>query len=488
VWSKTIAALREGEPVTGWFFPAGTEAEVPGVLRWSLSDGARLDLIGPVEGWPRELAGDPFTVHGYTREGEHFTLLNAWINGMSAMREPRRVTAVTLALGGMVLPEDRWQRAIYRTGNLDEWRADTGLRARQPDRRSRARVRIEWEPPDRDEVRLPGAVVAFTGDQEAMAGPMPTWSIAASQHMVVNLHKPATISEARRRYGEPLVSLTSFAADRPDALISEVVLDPMTNRRVEVWRTGRAFQPREWRSGDEAFVFQAWELRNFARSIRRWWTVFEDLRPALGLFADHLQEGLTYSRPRFLTLYTAAEGYCRGRFKRKDFRRLHDYAAVDDRVTGCTPDAMALIGATRDNFSHLTVPESFPLSWEEIEDAVLATTRRLNALMQACLMRELGFGTRAITRGINDHYRHWPIPLMNATCTPTELAVTLWGASESHSRSQGARLVRELARELFPRKAPGKGGQWHLTAEQQAAIRARIFSDADSGAPQAIDD
>ncbi len=60
------------------------------------------------------------------------------------------------------------------------------------------------------------------------------------------------------------------------------------------------------------------------------------------------------------------------------------------------------------------------------------------------------------------------------TITPTELAVAIWGRAEDDSRSRGARLVRRVARELFPGEAPGKGGEWHLTPAQVAAIRRQV--------------
>jgi hypothetical protein len=60
------------------------------------------------------------------------------------------------------------------------------------------------------------------------------------------------------------------------------------------------------------------------------------------------------------------------------------------------------------------------------------------------------------------------------TMTPTELARTIWGETEAYSRSRGARRVRQVARDLFPRDAPGKGGDWRLTREQAAAIRREV--------------
>jgi ribose transport system permease protein len=63
-----------------------------------------------------------------------------------------------------------------------------------------------------------------------------------------------------------------------------------------------------------------------------------------------------------------------------------------------------------------------------------------------------------------------------ATPTPTERAVELWRSFENHSRSQGARKIRRIARERFPADAPGRGGEWHFTPHQVATIRARIMA------------
>jgi hypothetical protein len=60
-----------------------------------------------------------------------------------------------------------------------------------------------------------------------------------------------------------------------------------------------------------------------------------------------------------------------------------------------------------------------------------------------------------------------------ATITPTELAAQIWGQSENHSRSWGAREVRKVAHDLFPSESPDKGSDWNLTAAQADAIRQR---------------
>jgi hypothetical protein len=58
--------------------------------------------------------------------------------------------------------------------------------------------------------------------------------------------------------------------------------------------------------------------------------------------------------------------------------------------------------------------------------------------------------------------------------TPATLAGELWGADEANSHSPGAQRVRNAARELFPRKAPGHGGEWRFTAAQVEKLKTHL--------------
>jgi hypothetical protein len=58
--------------------------------------------------------------------------------------------------------------------------------------------------------------------------------------------------------------------------------------------------------------------------------------------------------------------------------------------------------------------------------------------------------------------------------TATELAVRMWGKSENHSRSSGARGIRQVLRELYPDEAPGQGRQWQITERMALAVRRRL--------------
>ena len=58
--------------------------------------------------------------------------------------------------------------------------------------------------------------------------------------------------------------------------------------------------------------------------------------------------------------------------------------------------------------------------------------------------------------------------------TPATLAGELWGPDEANSHSPGAQRVRTAARDLFPKQAPGHGGEWRFTAAQVAKLKAHL--------------
>jgi hypothetical protein len=167
-------------------------------------------------------------------------------------------------------------------------------------------------------------------------------------------------------------------------------------------------QPREWNPA-RSCLFDAADLSNFSKSVRTWWELHEAAWPALDLFAEHLSHGNSYSPARLLTLHTALEGYARGRHGHNSFRRLRDYAGVPNGVTGCTNDALSLLGVSRKYFAHIGhTGQKHTL--DDVQNGLVASTRRASALMQACLLRELGFGTADVEALLSKHYANWPIP------------------------------------------------------------------------------
>jgi len=60
------------------------------------------------------------------------------------------------------------------------------------------------------------------------------------------------------------------------------------------------------------------------------------------------------------------------------------------------------------------------------------------------------------------------------SCTPAELAASIWGDVAGDAQGPEARRITKMARRLFPADAPGNGSEWHLTLEQQAILRQRF--------------
>jgi hypothetical protein len=410
---EVLQLIESGERLGGLFWPDGVDDPTPGILNWAPEHGASLELIQPVgggNGWPKQLAGKTIAAHG-SLNGYRVSLLDAWVNRLNVMDIVASLHASTIAVGDHCTSETSWNRAVYSTANLSEWRRDTGIvPSHSKSRRAKYHTHLRWRIPTADKVELPDAVVRFGGEMSSTGVAFaPDWTIRTWQTLAVDPKNAMTVAELYRRYAEPLMAFTTFVSDRPDALNQEVVIDTGAGLRVRVLRQRQQqVEPRDWRP-DHAYLFPVEVLDDYATSIRRWWELYEQVWPALGLFASHINEGNAYSPARFLTLFSAIEAYAAGAHRHTDLKRLRAYAGVPNAVTGCTNKALDLIGASRGYYAHFgSTGQKYSLA--DVEGNTLESTRRLSALMQACLMRELGIEPAEIEQLLNDHYRNWPIP------------------------------------------------------------------------------
>jgi hypothetical protein len=407
----TTVSLRQGKPFLGRFKPAGSDNEVPGVLTWSDDDGARLELLGPVEGWPSGLSDESFDIHGYSYAGDDVTIPRALINHRSLLPdEPKSAISATLIVGEHTTAAERWPRASFTTYNLYPWRDAPGFAFSYPNKRVRPdHMRVDWQP-QVEKVDVRGARLRFvTAPGITLRMQHPSLGFNTEQRMQVLARRPLTVRHAERNYGHPLAALTSFGVNNPDGMVREVFWNPSEGRRIEVWHSGETRTCRPWRPGTDRMLFEAVDLSDFARALRRWWRLFEKTWPALGIFGDHVREGRVYSPSRFLILYSAVESYSRQRHGHMSLKKLRTFAEVPSDVIGCSNDALALIGSTRDYLAH-RVHGSQKFSRDEIQDNAFLSIRRLEGLMQACLLREIGFSGPRATGLLDAYYARWRIP------------------------------------------------------------------------------
>lgn len=227
----------------------------------------------------------------------------------------------------------------------------------------------------------------------------------------VKPNEPLTIDDHRELYGNPLLAFAIFAADQADDLTRESYYNPERERGIVVLEYGREPLLREWRPVPGRYLFQAEDIPDIGAALTKWFNTWRKSFPSLGLFREVIEQGNTYSAPRFLTLYTAAEQYWKSTKVGNapwSPRELEKRAGVSADVTGATDQALALIGATRKYHAHLSIDSDF--SPDTIVNQTYESTRRLHALVQACLMREIGLETHDIERLMTQHYLSWPIP------------------------------------------------------------------------------
>lgn len=369
-----------------------------------------LELADREDPWPNSF-DETFVVHGQPHSGEPLTLLDARVRQISMGRQTSKVRASMLALGAHVMPDRRWPAANYRPSTLHEWLPETGLSIEHPDDGDISHVVVGWRRPETRRIAVDGAVISIHPRADYNWSYAPGWKIETSMTFSVRADEPMTIAQHWERHGSPLLGFSVFAANQHDDLVYESYYDDRDETGIVLLRRGRRPANRDWRPNEGRFLFSAADLPDISSALAAWVELWHRTVPALGLFGETIEQGLTYSAPRFLTLYTAAEGYWSGTRRGKEqwnLRALAARAAVPPEITGATPEAISLAGATRRYHAHLGAGDKF--SPKEMVNTTFESTRRLHALLQACLMREIGLETEDIERLMRAHYRSWPIP------------------------------------------------------------------------------
>jgi hypothetical protein len=407
---KVGQRLEAGETLTGAFCPVGASFETPGILSWNSDGGAVLRLADLSDPWPRDFE-TRLTVHGVLHAGERVTLMHARVGEITALDKTSLLLSPLLALGAHTNLDDTWTWANYCPTGLHEWYPVKGF-VHEHSEEDPPQPRVQMRPVDPLRIELPGAELLLQLNGVWTASHSPRFSFETTLKFSVRPEFPLTIDEHWSRYGNPLLGFVIFASDRPDDLSEETFYDPEGQRQIVVLRSDRRSYKREWRPLAGHFLFRSEDVPDEGEVIRRWVEVWRRSEPSLGLFCETIQQDTVYSPPRFLTLWTAAEGFWNAT-KRPDESRwnipaLVKRAGVDPAVSHVDRRARQLMGSLRSYHAHLTLPKS--ITTEDIALSTFDSTRRLHLLMQACLLRELGLPTPEIEALLQARYRSWPVP------------------------------------------------------------------------------
>src|ERR1700679_212376 len=127
---KLQLLLESGEQLPGYFWIAGQpDQAVGGVLRWSVSEGARLTILGALSKKYVRPSQPELTIHGRaTADGAKVTLPTALLASATfgSGLETKFVDS-TLLLEDHVSTDSKWKTLILRTAYLHEWLPITGF-------------------------------------------------------------------------------------------------------------------------------------------------------------------------------------------------------------------------------------------------------------------------------------------------------------------------------------------------------------------------
>lgn len=409
--------LQDRGEVYGRFVIAGSDApdDAPGVLRWAQDGGAELTLIGPLpEGWPRHVH-EHMTVHGLTLEGDDVSLLNAYVSRVTSQSLSFRTS--TLVFDEATTPEARWNQVVYQTANLHEWLPEVGHKLSRWDEDERGRLQrltLDWQPPPTRTIDLEGARLRLAPRMETEESYGPDWSLRTGLDFLVDVDEPLPLRELFERYAVPLLSLMALAADRPDDVIFERAIRTADGVGVTVWRSGGHAERREWLRG-RAFLFAATDLDDVEAAVKRWFEAYADLGPVMATFGGTINEGSLFQPSRLIAVVTALDAYFRIRInpgKEKLLRKLkalRHHAEVPDETVGGSDRALELLTASRNYYAHLPDEPLYRFTRRNIEEGLVDSTRRATALMQACLLREVGFDPSQRRDLLEQHHKAWPL-------------------------------------------------------------------------------
>lgn len=271
-------------------------------------------------------------------------------------------------------------------------------------------MRFSYTEPPKIQVPLPGSQLTLWWRASSRVEFGPSWSISTSVWVGARPEEPLTIDAHRRRFRNPLLAFSTFVSDTADHILAEEYVDSGRRERVSVLEWGSRGDCRKWDPRDGRFLFAS-EVLDLPPLLQAWFSAWGASVPALGLLQQVISDD-TYSAPRFLTLYTAAEQYWKSTKSAKEgpwrVGRLAERAGLDINSLGLNQEKLSLIGATRNYHAHLSSTDKFGA--EFIEDQTFESTRRLHVLLQACVLHDLGLSHEDIQEAIASHYRSWPIP------------------------------------------------------------------------------
>jgi hypothetical protein len=419
MYERTLERLQDGAGIPGRFTLAELEDsdDTLGMLSWSEEDGATLLLPDPPTHWGPLDLNDERDVYGLLGDNTLVSLPAA------AVRRHRdggfvelKLRCYRLDLGACTELSDRWGRMHFRLAHMHEWFGKTGIEGPEHDHDGNGKsesVRVCWQPPAVVEVDLDGAKLRLSVGLSAPADTSPEQEFLTHLSLGILCEEPLSASEIERLYQRPLVVFSTLVADRHDSASGVMLSEGPHEYPVKALHAGALARSREWSPGDGGYLFRAADCDDVAVLLGRWFELYGQAGLPLAVFAETLASGNSYFPGRLIQCMTGLEAYAkatigsRGTFH-KTLLALQNHYGVDPEANHCSEENLRLVAEARNYYTHLEEREGY--SAETLEYAGFTCTRWATALMQSCLLRELGFSVERSSDLIAAHYMNWPLP------------------------------------------------------------------------------
>jgi hypothetical protein len=341
--------MEEREFEGYWWTPEEPERRVPGRLRYSPTEGARLELLGSLSNpadFGRVGANRLAVVFGATRHDD-VTIFGALQTATTLLVDPlyaREAFVSSLLLVGAHIPvlgELDISACQVKFSQLDEWLDLGGFGVELVDPAHADDVddflfRVTYRRVSLPSVTARDMQFAFEFESSVPLNFKRALDLRESSRLDITPVKPQRFDQFDREVLWPLQNLITFAVDRPNVLTS-LRVKVGDQRWADILRSDRTDEltPRGLALLLFAYSHVKERLSNF---LDAWFVLYERLGPALNAMFSVIYNDVRPTDTKFLNIAQAAESYHR-RLNPVPDEMLQDHKGKVDRIlSAVSPD------------------------------------------------------------------------------------------------------------------------------------------------------
>lgn len=443
--------MEEVEYSGYWWLPSNEENKVGGTFRFSTQDGIQLSLLGSFrEPFDQSSPRAYPLVLGLTREGKLLTLCDCMERGLrwSMPGFPSQELLASMAYIGAEFAdpaEPQFHKLQVQYSRLADWVGVSGLRTRLSVKNEHRldKYELTYAFPEKVKATTAKGKVSVTYTFQSEGDLLREVKLRQSVWMQIELQEELPFEEWHSQFIYPLQNLLSLATARPNSIVDVVVYsrqktvsvgkDDVRERPIEVifpTRYHEIEQGKPLMPGDMLFALPD-VADDFGTVIERWLGVADELDSVCDLFFSVQYSPKMYLHHQFLNVVQAAESYHRRRRGNEALpeeehksridsilatteERYREWLAeklkwsnepslrhrikelidvTDEVVSPLVPSKTSFIQKVLDTRNFL-IHQDASLEAKAARGVELyQLTETLSYLVQACLLRELGFSS-----------------------------------------------------------------------------------------------